>query len=744
MNTTLCSLSGIFRQGDIKKIIIPKLQRDYAQGRQGTVVKRVRDKFLEALYDAVMGNPIKLDFVYGSLDEDGTFTPLDGQQRLTTLFLLYWYAAKKENVVPHRYEFLKFFGYETRYSARDFCTTLIDFNPGFTNKLSEEIKDATWFPLDWLNDPTIRSMLIMLDDIDNKFKNVEGLFDKLDGDAVTFYFRAIEDLGLTDELYIKMNSRGKPLTLFEHFKAELLRELKAVDKDLANNIAHKIDREWTDLLWAHRNIHDDRIDNDSIDDAFLRYFRFICDMICYGNGYVYYEGHGKEYSAVGRNNDEFALIEKYFSHTLSEAKKNFETLESYFDVWFKLGEESTGEFFSRFISLTHEPGKIICNDIDLFEKCIFGYAEVTLSDKKHFTPGEMVRLFAFTTYLAERDVLNITEMQFARRLRIINNLILNSVNEVRDTPDSDSGNRIPRILKLVREILKGEELGNLVGKGNKESKYGFNPTQFEEEIEKEDWVRKNPARAEELYALEDHKLLNGQIGVVGLSNADRFARFASLFSCNYDAVSCAMLAKGDYSQTYRNKVQLGERKRDLPWQELFHSSKYDGFDNTSKILRALLDEREIFDDVYLRNVAESYIKKCGEDGLYDWRYYFIKYNCFRPDENDGNFNQNGYGKYVRFDLSKQYEMIAMLSRLKLTNISYKPFLAAIGTGDMVTDDPYNIVLRIKNYIVKTDNEGYLLCDASGKAIEDIRIPQQNSVDTVDRIGCVKTILKKYL
>ena len=56
---------------------------------------RVRERFIEALYKAVTENPITLDFVYGDIDKEGNMTPLDGQQRLTTLFLLHWYAAKK-------------------------------------------------------------------------------------------------------------------------------------------------------------------------------------------------------------------------------------------------------------------------------------------------------------------------------------------------------------------------------------------------------------------------------------------------------------------------------------------------------------------------------------------------------------------------------------------------------------------------------------------------------------------------
>ena len=106
-------------------------------------------------------------------------TPLDGQQRLTTLFLLHWYAAKRENIPPSEYEFLKNFSYQTRYSARDFCENLVDFDPTFCSKLSDEITDAAWFPLDWKKDATIAAMLVMLDDINDKFKNVDGLWDKL-------------------------------------------------------------------------------------------------------------------------------------------------------------------------------------------------------------------------------------------------------------------------------------------------------------------------------------------------------------------------------------------------------------------------------------------------------------------------------------------------------------------------------------------------------------------------------------
>lgn len=84
--------------------VIPLIQRDYAQGRQNKWVNDIRDKFLTSLYDAVTlqvdKKPLILDFIYGELENSkfypfAKFYPFDGQQRLTTLFLLHSYAAVK-------------------------------------------------------------------------------------------------------------------------------------------------------------------------------------------------------------------------------------------------------------------------------------------------------------------------------------------------------------------------------------------------------------------------------------------------------------------------------------------------------------------------------------------------------------------------------------------------------------------------------------------------------------------------
>ena len=105
----------------LSKIEIPMIQRDYAQGRKSPEVDRIRKRFLSSIYTALTENKsLKLDFVYGDINDNKVLTPLDGQQRLTTLFLLHWYIARHEAVEDSKMEFLHHFPYETRFSARTF------------------------------------------------------------------------------------------------------------------------------------------------------------------------------------------------------------------------------------------------------------------------------------------------------------------------------------------------------------------------------------------------------------------------------------------------------------------------------------------------------------------------------------------------------------------------------------------------------------------------------------------------
>lgn len=303
-------------------IEIPIIQRDYAHGRLGK--ETLRKNFLADLKKALdnespyKDTSMKLDFVYGS-KENGRLNPLDGQQRLTTLWLLHWYIALRAGQLNEdNCSIFRKFTYETRISSREFCENLcvpVHFLNYNRKDIVGFITKQTWFYSAWKQDPTIQSMLRMLggtkvadkkgediiDGIEELFQNTnEDVFKNYwklltEKDAIVFYHLPLSDFGLSDDLYIKMNARGKQLTSFENFKADLIgyitkqtedEELDKHDReewkkllDPITGIPIKIDTDWTDIFWRNKSI-DNRIDD--IFFAFINRF-FLQELICAKN-----------------------------------------------------------------------------------------------------------------------------------------------------------------------------------------------------------------------------------------------------------------------------------------------------------------------------------------------------------------------------------------------------------------------------------------------------------------------------
>ncbi len=722
MGTTRHSFIDIFDSSfedesvSLERIVIPIIQRDYAQGRISPDVNRVRSRFLDALYDAVTKEPIVLDFIYGDIDDKGIMTPLDGQQRLTTLFLLHWYAAKKAGLQADECEFLHKFSYETRYSARYFCEELADFTPTFHGDISAEIINQAWFPLSWKKDPTIHAMLVMLDAIHEKFYDVSDLWDRLKDGAITFYFLKIRDMGLTDELYIKMNSRGKPLSQFEHFKAELEREIRKLDEETSKRIIRKVDLDWTDMLWRYRDSGNGTDEVFVTDDEFLRYFKFICDIICYQEGK----------SPQGRSNDEFDLLQIYFSSENENAKDNIILLEKFFDCWCEIrGYESPTDFQKSFMSRSHEQGKIVIESrysIDLFEDCLRSYSDRS-GRLRQFPLNRIVLLYVVVIYLINQET--ISEGSFRRRIRIIQNLIRNSEDEISDRIDR---NRIPAILKQVDSIM-------LTGVIDDEIDVSFNANQLQEEIIKQEFLQIHPDMEEQLYALEDHPRLFGQIGILGLDHIDYADRFVSLFQCDLDKIDCALMSIGDYGQQERNRwrYQYASDRIMLAWDELFHKSANSGYENTKQVLLELLSKAEVFTDEMLQDIADAFLAECEDTHEYPWRYYYVKYPEFRP---------GSYGKIANRDRKiNPYLCSVMQTKTQLSSYTYIPYLLIADESHLSRDDLGQRLVYGDEHII-CENDAYVRRkNEDDKVLERVPIPQNDDgVDTEDRI----LLLKAYL
>ena len=530
------------------------------------------------------------------------FFPIDGQQRLTTLFLLHLYVGKRSAADISA---LSGFTYDTRDSSKEFCKMLIDIPNAEYAGIRDYVENQWWFTSRWSTDPTISSMMVMLDDIDLHYRDwseeqMLEVWKRLTNKGqIKFWNLRIQDLETSDDLYIKMNSRGKPLSLFEHFKAEMEHTLKIIGEESSKRILNKIDTDWTDMLWKYRG------DDNVIDDEFLCYFRFICDILCYKSGGTL---QGKRFT-------EFELLDAFFSCKNENAAKNLSYMEKCFDIWCKSYLNATpSEFLGRFISDRHENGKIMLDSKkDIFSDCLKNYANVYGSRNRAFPLNRVVLLYAIVVYLLNKDA--VTEEDFARRLRIVHNLCRNSEDEISDSEQRTSGNRMPSILRQVDSII-------ICGIIDDKIENNFNLYQLSEESIKLEWGENNPNLVEELFAVEDHELLYGQIGILGLEHPEYFNAFQELFKCNKDLIDCAMLSVGDYTQTDRNgwRHQIGSKNNSKAWVNLFHKGAASGYDKTQDILLKLLEKLDFCTDDALRKVINDYLSECENNSVFDWRY----------------------------------------------------------------------------------------------------------------------------
>lgn len=287
------------------KIEIPIIQRDYVQGADRW--KSKRDAFVERLLTALNDNdPVVLDFIYGSKSNDVTgFTPLDGQQRLTTLNLLGWvliqHELSSEDITDEYraklFDWRKILGlkYETRASSTEFCDHLFGTDVPFYPMLSTAVKNCIWYAERWDYDPTIVAMLQMIDAISTKLSTLANSFDIskmterfFTDSPIRFEVQNISKNTGIDDLYIKINARGKQLTDFEHFKVKFISLLAEKHPNSEyNGLSYKdyfeqrIENEWCNLLWDYAIAdYNDKTDKyPRIDEYFMRLFNTFTDYI---------------------------------------------------------------------------------------------------------------------------------------------------------------------------------------------------------------------------------------------------------------------------------------------------------------------------------------------------------------------------------------------------------------------------------------------------------------------------------
>ena len=648
------------------KVQIPIIQRDYAQGRTDRRASQIREGFLNTIFEVLENNKtLHLDFIYGSVKQD-KFIPLDGQQRLTTLFLLYWYFGKKED---KDINYLKNFTYETRSSSREFSSKLVDSEIDFSDtNISEQIKDSSWFLAYWENDPSIQAMLTMIDAIHSKFCS-QTFYNNLDN--ISFNFFKLEKFGLDDDLYIKMNARGKSLTDFENFKAKFEKHLSQIDEELNTEFSRKIDNEWTDFFWKYG------VDNESylIDEFFMNYFEYVTEML--------HHKITKETISEEINKQDKQI------KTIYNSKENIKFLFQSLDrLPFILN--SFKELFSNY---EYKENKVCLfdDDTNLLEKTILDH-QINIQQK--------VLLFIIINHSINNEINdNLRDL-----LRVSRNLThrINylKIGAISYTSDLSSEN-IHALLKLFLNLIDKDVYAELASNQFEISNSRITKKSLQFEVDKAVIIQKEQKTKREIFCLEDFKYTKGDIHNLLVSEFSKLEFYNNaireIFSNNDSLIIRSMLTIDNYSLVI-GSTTLGHKRffgKEGRWEVILTASDKSSF--FQKYFESYKSNNNS-----LEKIIESYLNSNKDR---DWMYYFIKYPEMTSKISGISKDDNIYAWRGEFDLEK-------MGGSNLNAYHQNPFINTVSkkvnTESFITPSHYPSYLKCNKLIIYSGKEGWII------------------------------------
>lgn len=240
------------------KICIPDYQRDYAQGRKdGGRVDNIREVFVQQLYAACAKENnfvCHLGLVFGSYDDNSKkFIAVDGQQRLTTVYLLHWYLLWRNGQLEKYKEVLSNFVWNTRSYSSQFANLLINLNAAAGNGVIHAIKENKGYFKVWENDPSVNAMMNTLTEFEKQY-SASADVKSLIGEGCRIKYDILPLSANSDgKTYLKMNSRGRSLTTYENFKAKFQDAVSGFfphkkEDESYKSLCKSFDGEWLNFM----------------------------------------------------------------------------------------------------------------------------------------------------------------------------------------------------------------------------------------------------------------------------------------------------------------------------------------------------------------------------------------------------------------------------------------------------------------------------------------------------------------
>jgi uncharacterized protein with ParB-like and HNH nuclease domain len=275
-----------------------------------------------------------LGFIYAYSHKDFPYKYflIDGQQRITTIFLILLACHRKlEKKLPAyliKGDTLKL-DYKVRQATHDFLKDLVThiYEIGDDDKIESHL----WYHNDYKNDVTIQNIISNYYSINQWLNelNLEELnqFLKLVEVQVEVSYFDVDNGRQGEELYIYLNSRGRQLEPNETLKAKFLSRIKDTDEKLDWGKKWEV---WQDFFWKYRG------NNPDADFGFNEFLRRIQLINMCG---------------LNRTSDEisgFATGRSDLKLDINLLPKSLDEIDDYFDAYkFLVESDSVINFFKK-------------------------------------------------------------------------------------------------------------------------------------------------------------------------------------------------------------------------------------------------------------------------------------------------------------------------------------------------------------------------------------------------------------
>lgn len=430
-------------------IYVPEFQRNYLQGDDSKEsIKDKRDRLLKDIFECIesQSKSIDLGFIYGRVEQSykgKLFYPYDGQQRLTTLYFLYlliYFKYKKYDEINSIKEKLS---YQTRISTNRFIESFLSWildskekdniYNDFWNKDGKNLKgfimSQDWFMMtEWNYDVSIINMLSIIVEISGRIKenlgditNIVNFINKDENNPFQFDFIYVDDISKSDDLYIKINARGKALSPFENLKSD-------IDEYWSNEDKTKLDAEWTEYVWNQLD-ENDKNKEKSFDDSF---FNLVSNIF-----YLQY--------LIGLNQQD--VNDKYLFEIENKYKKGIVDKE-----W---KNKRSCQMISSFLDAMIDSFDSIKDNgqIESVNRKIFGLGDYQNNNGQNkIERADLFEIFVY--YYSVSSLFKRNDMEFTNKRNLLNEIetVTNRIIE-NQRPYLDSPTNLVKALKSVKVLI---------------------------------------------------------------------------------------------------------------------------------------------------------------------------------------------------------------------------------------------------------------------------------------------------